>query len=113
MTWLQRVRRFLALLFFLCLVAFCKQKTGKMENRMSVKGLLHDSAGQPVTDAIVMVAEGSHSHQDIASVTNDSGEFYLSNIVVPGKYTLEIKTDRGSVKKQVNVADSQTIRLTY
>jgi hypothetical protein len=104
----------MALLSCVLLMAVsCQPKTAKMETRVSVKGLLRDNAGQPVKDAIVMIAEGSHSHQDIASVTNDSGEFYLPNIVVPGKYTLQIRTGSGTVQKQVNLSNDSTIELTY
>ena len=80
---------------------------------MSVKGVLHNSSGQPLSDAIVMIAAGPNSHQDIASVTNDSGEFYLSNIIVPGHYTLQIQSGSGSVQKEVDVNAGEVIQLTY
>lgn len=83
-----------------------------METRMSVKGVLHDQSGRPVSDAIVMIAQGP-SHNDIASVTNDSGEFYLTNIAVPGHYILQIRTNEGSVQKDVNLSSNEVIHLTY
>ena len=109
-----KARRLLpALLFLLLLVAHCKPKDKSMETRTSVKGVLRTASGQPLKDAIVMIAQGSHSFNDIAAVTNDSGEFYLSNIVVPGDYTLQINTNSGSVKKRVNLQSDQAIDLTY
>lgn len=100
-------------LFFILLLPHCKQKSKSMETRTSVKGILRTASGQPMKDAIVMIAQGSHSFNDIAAVTNDSGEFYLSNIVVPGDYTLQINTDSGSVQKRVSLQSDQAISLTY
>ncbi|WP_162944887.1 carboxypeptidase-like regulatory domain-containing protein [Flavisolibacter nicotianae] len=84
-----------------------------METRTTVKGILHDASGRPVSNAIVMIAQGSHSHHDIASVTNDSGEFYLSDIVVPGDYVLLIKTDSGSKQQPVSLSGNEQIQLQY
>src|SRR5829696_1184229 len=90
------------LLFFLLFIAVsCNSKPTVMENRLSVKGILQDSSGQPIRDAAVMITDGPHEFNDMASMTNDSGEFYLSNIMVPGKYTLQIEANNQSKKKEV------------
>ena len=113
-TWMMKTGPVLSALFsLLLLLPLCKQKNISMETRTSVKGILRTASGQPMKDAIVMISQGSHSFNDIAAVTNDSGEFYLSNIVVPGNYTLQINTDSGSVQKQVSLQSDQSISLTY
>jgi hypothetical protein len=99
--------------FFLLLFAVsCKSKHPQMEQRLSVKGILLDTAGRPVPNAVVMIADGSHEFNDMASVTNDSGEFYLSNVVVPGRYVLQIEDNSGTKTKEVNLTDTSSIRLT-
>lgn len=84
-----------------------------METRTSVKGILQDSTGRPVAHAVVMITGGSHEFNDLASVTNDSGEFYLSNVVVPGSYMLQIEGNSQSKTKEVTLSDSTPIRLTF
>lgn len=84
-----------------------------MEQRISVKGSLQDSMGRPLGNAVVMITEGSHEFNDMASVTNDSGEFYLSNIVVPGRYVLQIEGASQTKKKEVNLTDSSSLQLTF
>ena len=84
-----------------------------MESRSSIKGILQDSAGRPLSNAVVMITGGTHSFNDMASITNDSGEFYLSNVVVPGAYTLQIEANNESKKKEVNVSDTQTLRIRF
>lgn len=92
-------------------IQFKKEKT--MPTHGSVKGIIN-KAGKPVADAIVMIKEGSHEFNDIASVTNESGEFYLSNIVIPGRYVLLIQHDSGSITKEINVQSADSIiRVSY
>ena len=101
------------LLFFFLLLASCQVKQNKMESRTSVKGILQDSAGKPLPNAVVMITGGSHSFNDMASITNDSGEFYLSNIVVPGNYTLQIEANNESKRKEVTVSGTDVIRIRF
>lgn len=84
-----------------------------METRTSVKGVLYDTAGRPIKDAIVMIAQGPGSHHDIASVTNDSGEFFLSGVEVPGHYILQINNGGESVRKDVSITGDDVLRLQY
>lgn len=84
-----------------------------MEKRFSVKGILQDATGRPLGNAVVMITDGSHEFNDMASVTNDSGEFYLSNVVVPGRYVLQIEGANQSKTKEVNLTDSTSIMLTF
>lgn len=84
-----------------------------MPARSSVKGILSDASGRPVKDAVVMITAGTSEFNDMASVTNDSGEFYLSNVVLPGTYTLQIQGPGGPVTKEVRLQDSTALQLRY
>ncbi len=80
-----------------------------METHGSVKGILKDTSGHPVANAIVMIKEGNHEFNDIASVSNGQGEFFVSNIVIPGRYTLQVQHDSGSFTKEINVQSADTV----
>ena len=67
-----------------------------------------------MADAVVMVAGGTGSFTDMAAITNDSGEFQLSNITLPGSYSLQIQSGGKLVQKQVRLSSpADTIRLIY
>jgi len=92
----------------------CNSKTKSMETRGSVKGILQDESGKPVRDAIVMIVDGPGDFNDIASVSNDKGEFYISNVVIPGRYVLQIQGNDQQKRKEVNLSSTDTIiRITY
>jgi hypothetical protein len=92
----------------------CNSKTKSMETRGSVKGILQDESGKPVRDAIVMIVDGSSDFNDIASVSNDEGEFYISNVVIPGSYVLQIQGNDQQKRKKVNLLSTDTvIKITY
>lgn len=84
-------------------------KTKKMETRGSVKGILKNNTGKPVADAVVMIKDGSHEFNDIASVSNSQGEFFVSGIVIPGTYTLQIEHATGSITKEINVQSADSV----
>lgn len=84
-----------------------------METRSSVRGVLRDASGRPVKEATVMITGGSHEFNDMASITNDSGEFHLSNVVIPGEYTLQIEGNGQSITKQVNLKDTSDISVNF
>src|SRR5690349_5859897 len=68
----------------------------------SVKGSLYKAAtGAPIEGAIVMIAEGSYEHPDIAAQSDEQGNFYLPNIQVPGTYTLLINYSNESKRLTV------------
>ena len=95
------------LFFIITLVKFNAEK--KMETRGSIKGVLKNKAGIPVADAIVMIREGNHEFNDVASVSNTDGEFFVSGIVIPGTYILQIQHDSGSFTKEINVTSADTV----
>ena len=84
-----------------------------METRISVRGVLQDATGKPIANATVMIVDGSSEFNDIASITNDSGEFHLSNLVVPGNYTLQIEANNQSKTRQVNLTGGDTITIRF
>jgi hypothetical protein len=80
----------------------------------TVKGILSDQSGRPVSDAIVMIVDGSSDFNDIASVSNEKGEFYISNVAVPGRYVLQIQNGGNQMKKEVQLTSSDsTVRITF
>jgi len=74
-----------------------------MEKRASVKGRVQTTSGQPVADAIIMITQGSHEFNDMAAISNEQGEFYVSNIVIPGWYILQVQHDSGTITKKIEV----------
>ena len=85
-----------------------------METRGSVKGIIQDASGKPVKDAIVMVVAGPSDFNDMASVSNDQGEFYISNVVLPGRYVLQIQGNGGQKRKEVDLSSAEAvIKITY
>jgi hypothetical protein len=81
----------------------------KMEKHGSIKGILKNKAGIPVGDAIIMIKESNHEFNDIASVSNSDGEFFVSDIVIPGRYVLQVQHDTGSFTKEINVTSADTV----
>ena len=80
-----------------------------MSNYRSVKGIILDSTGSPVTDAVVMIKSGSHEFNEIASLSDENGEFYVSNIVVPGTYVLEINHGDTSITREVDIQSAERL----
>lgn len=111
---IRRVKSTLIILLSLFVLLFvssaCKYlKKNSMEKRASVKGILINKQGLPVADAVVMIKDGSHEFNDIASVSNELGEFFVSDIVIPGKYVLQIEQDSGSFLKEINVQSADSV----
>jgi hypothetical protein len=78
----------------------------------SIKGMLYRSAtGVPVEGAIVMIAEGSHEHPDIAAQSDEQGTFYLPNIQLPGTYTLLINYSNESKRLTVNLTKDSVLKI--
>jgi hypothetical protein len=78
----------------------------------SVKGVLYKSAtGTPIEGAIVMIAEGSYEHPDIAAQTDAQGNFFLPDLQVPGTYTLLINYSNESKRMTVNITKDSVLRI--
>jgi hypothetical protein len=95
--------------FFFYFYPACNSKHKTMETRGTVKGILTDEAGKPVNDAIVMIVDGSSEFNDMASVSNDKGEFYLSNVAIPGRYVLQIQSNSNKINKEVNLQSKDSV----
>ncbi|MBK8089537.1 MAG: carboxypeptidase regulatory-like domain-containing protein [Chitinophagaceae bacterium] len=80
-----------------------------MNTTYSVKGILQTAGHRPVENAIVMITEGDYEFPDIASVSNEKGEFYLSNIHLPGNYTLQINSEDTSFKRKFFITAKDTV----
>ena len=78
----------------------------------SVKGVLYKSAtGAPVEGAIVMIAEGSYEHPDIAAQSDEQGTFYLPDLRVPVTYTLLINYSNESKRLTVNITKDSVLKI--
>jgi hypothetical protein len=109
----QCVTVFVLSFFFYFYVA-CNSNTNTMETRGTVKGILTDASGKPVSDAVVMIVDGSSEFNDMASISNDKGEFYLSNITLPGRYVLQIQDNQHKINKEVNLQSKDSvIRVSF
>ena len=78
----------------------------------SVRGVVYKSAtGTPVEGAIIMIAEGSYQHSDMASQTDEQGNFSLPNIQVPGTYTLLINYNNESKRVTLNITKDSVLKI--
>ena len=78
---------------------------------MKSKRILNSATGAPIEGAIVMIAEGSHEHPNIAAQSDEQGNFYLTNIQVPGTYTLLINYSNESKRLTVNITNDSVLRI--
>lgn len=78
----------------------------------SVRGMLYKAtSGQPVEGAMVMIADGTYEHPDIASQSDEQGSFFLPAIKVPGTYTLLINFNEQSKTVTVNITGDSVLRI--
>ena len=111
---LKRVKSALLILLSLLLTIFIiiffqDNKKNKMVITGSVKGILKNKQGIPVADAAVMIKEGSHEFNDMASISNAQGEFFVSGIAIPGRYVLQINYSGSTATKEINIQSSDTV----
>jgi Carboxypeptidase regulatory-like domain len=78
-----------------------------MQTAKSIKGILQDSSGKPVANAVIMIIDAPHEFNDIASVSNSRGEFSLLDSK-PGKYTIQINHDKVLINKEVVIKPNDT-----
>jgi uncharacterized GH25 family protein len=97
-------------LYSLCFFIFVScnnQPQQHMQTAKSIKGILLDSSGKPVANAVIMVIDAPQEFNDIASVSNERGEFSLLDST-PGKYTIQINYDNQSTNKEVVIKPNDT-----
>jgi hypothetical protein len=58
-----------------------------------------------------MIAEGSYQHSDMASQTDEQGNFSLPNIQVPGTYTLLINYNNNSKRVTLNITKDSVLKI--
>ena len=80
-----------------------------MPHQASIKGIVTDSNGQPLSEVIVMVTDGPYEFPDIPSVSNEKGEFYLSNIYVPGRYRIQFRSTDSSIDRSVQISSENEV----
>jgi uncharacterized GH25 family protein len=97
---------FCSLCFFI-FISCNNQPQQHMETAKSIKAILKDSSGKPVANAVIMIIDAPQEFNDIASVTNDKGEFSLLDSK-PGKYTIQINHDNILVNKEVIIKPTDT-----
>ena len=97
---------FRSLCFFI-FVSCNNQPHQHMQTTNSIKGILKDSAGKPVANAVIMVIDAPQEFSDIASESNERGEFSLLDSK-PGKYTIQINHDNILVNKEVIIKPNDT-----
>jgi hypothetical protein len=111
---LWRVKLAMLILLSLIIIIFVidyfkNDKKYTMVTTGSVKGILKNKQGMPVADAAVMIKEGSHEFNDMASISNEQGEFFVSGIAIPGRYVLQINHSSGTTTKEINVQSADTV----
>jgi iron complex outermembrane receptor protein len=81
-----------------------------MPERGEIVGRVTTPDGEPVVEAPVMIT-GGPAHPDIAALTNERGEFRLTDLD-PGEYTLLVNPeDRGPQTAQARVEPNRVTRL--
>jgi protocatechuate 3,4-dioxygenase beta subunit len=82
-------------------------------NSGSITGRILSETGQPVVNAVVMISGDSPSHQDIAALTDENGN-YNFNDLVPGEYTILVNVE-GQEKQTKNtiVKEGETTQLNF
>jgi hypothetical protein len=81
-----------------------------MPERGEIVGRVTTPEGEPVSEAAVMIT-GGPAHPDIAALTNEQGEYRLTNLV-PGEYALLVNAeDRGLQTAQARVEPNRVTRL--
>lgn len=95
-------------LCFFIIISCSNQPERQMQTAKSIKGILQDSRGKPVANAVIMIIDAPQEFTDIASVSNERGEFSLQE-TTPGKYTIQIKHANELVNKEVIIKPNDTM----
>lgn len=72
----------------------------------NIKGII-TSDGKPASDVVVVIVEGSQSFLDIASVTDQAGEFSFS--LQPGHYKARAFKDDLIKETSFEVSDEKSV----
>lgn len=81
-----------------------------MSTNASISGKVFDaSSGEPVPNAIIMITGGTHEHPDIASQSDEDGNFALPSLEIPGTYNLLINNNNVSKELTINIDNKDTV----
>ncbi|WP_440948149.1 carboxypeptidase-like regulatory domain-containing protein [Methanosarcina sp. T3] len=81
--------------------------------RGSIAGRVTNANNEPVVDAMVMVTGRSPSHRDIASVTDERGEYILDELI-PGDYEILVNSESHGIQtRQTHVEAGIVTRLNF
>ncbi len=78
-----------------------------MQNHQ-IQGIVVNSFGQPVKDAVVYIVDGPTPFPDIAAVTSEDGSFHLSGLS-KGAYQLQITLNDSTFEYDCLVDDPTEI----
>jgi hypothetical protein len=93
------------------LFLFTKNKQ-PMNATKSIRGRIYNaSTGIPIEGAMIMIAEGTYEHPDIASQSDEQGTFHLPALIVPGTYTLLIHHNDQSKTVRVKITSDSTLKI--
>jgi protocatechuate 3,4-dioxygenase beta subunit len=77
-----------------------------------VAGMVYDSTGRPLAEAVVMIVDGP-THPDIAALTGDDGSYYYDDLL-PGRYQVAANAlDRGAQTKTAEVTAGSVTKLDF
>ncbi len=81
-----------------------------MSTNASINGMVFEAAsGKPVPNAIIMITGGTHEHPDIASQSDDDGQFALPSLEIPGTYNLLIQNNDVRKELTINIDSKDTV----
>ena len=81
-----------------------------MSTNASINGMVFDAvSGKPVPNAIIMITGGTHEHPDIASQSDDDGQFALPSLEIPGTYNLLIQNNDVRKELTINIDSKDTV----
>lgn len=85
-----------------------------MTETKSIKGIVHSAdSGKPLEGLIVMITGGSYEYPDMASQTDEQGEFHLPEIKIPGTYNLLLRHGDQSKTIEVHLNRDSVISIIF
>jgi hypothetical protein len=102
----------LAVPYFLLFLSCQSQTMSTQSTKKSITGIIKNSEGKPLEDAIITITQGSSEFPDIASVSDSNGNFSLQIVQVPGTYTIQANY-QGNAKQKTFVLDSSSASIAF
>ena len=80
-----------------------------MHTLHSIKGRLRNSSGKPVADVIISIKNDSKAYNNGISVSDEKGDFIVSDIAIPGEYTLQFEHQNNKFTRVINIQSEFSI----